>query len=134
MNERIGANGQGYAIHFRLRLPTAWNRRFFFQGGGGTNGALGNAVGPLQGQQPTVALALGYAVVSQDSGHDNVTNDDPTLAGRRLSVSTPRRARTSAITPTIRSRRSLQNLMDSITPGRRRRATTWGVRKAAAKG
>jgi feruloyl esterase len=81
MNERIGANGQGYAIHFRLRLPTAWNRRFFFQGGGGTNGALGNAVGPLQGQQPTVALALGYAVVSQDSGHDNVTNDDPSRSG-----------------------------------------------------
>jgi feruloyl esterase len=81
MNERIGANGQSYAIHFRLRLPTAWNRRFFFQGGGGTNGALGNAVGPLQGQQPTVALALGYAVVSQDSGHDNVTNDDPSRSG-----------------------------------------------------
>ena len=38
LNDRLGANGQRYAINFRLRLPTAWNGRFFFQGGGGTNG------------------------------------------------------------------------------------------------
>ena len=59
LNDRLGANGQRYAIQFRLRLPSAWNGRFFFQGGGGTNGVVGNAVGPLQGQQPTVALGLG---------------------------------------------------------------------------
>src|SRR4029453_5815554 len=64
MNERDGANGQRYAINFRLRLPHAWNGRFFFEGGGGSNGNIGNALGNLQGQQPTVALALGYAVVS----------------------------------------------------------------------
>ena len=81
MNERTGANGQRYAIHFRLRLPTAWNGNFFFQGGGGTNGVVGNAVGPLQGQQPAVALGLGYAVVSHDSGHDNAANDDPSRSG-----------------------------------------------------
>jgi feruloyl esterase len=81
LNERTGVNGQRYAINFRLRLPTAWNGRFFFQGGGGSNGTIGNALGALQGQQPTVALALGYAVVSQDSGHDNSTNNDPARGG-----------------------------------------------------
>lgn len=81
MNERVGVGGQRYAINFRLRLPTEWNRRFFFQGGGGTNGAVGSALGTLQGQQPTVALAMGYAVVSQDSGHDSAVNNDPALAG-----------------------------------------------------
>src|SRR5207249_2901498 len=43
MNERTGANGQRYAIKFHLRLPAAWNGRFFFEGGGGSNGNLGNA-------------------------------------------------------------------------------------------
>jgi feruloyl esterase len=79
--ERAGANGQRYAINYRLRLPTTWNGRFFFEGGGGSNGNLGAAVGVLQGNQPTVALALGYAVVSQDSGHDNATNNDPMRGG-----------------------------------------------------
>ncbi len=81
LNDRSGAYGQRYAIHFRLRLPTAWNGRFFFQGGGGTNGAIGDAVGRLQGQQPGAALGQGYAVVSQDSGHDNAANDDPSRSG-----------------------------------------------------
>ena len=81
INERTGANGQQYAIKFHLRLPTAWNGRFFFEGGGGSNGNLGNALGNLQGQQRTNALALGYAVVSQDSGHDNQTNNDPKRNG-----------------------------------------------------
>jgi feruloyl esterase len=81
MNERIGFNSHHYAIAFHLRLPVAWNGRFFFQGGGGTNGNLGNALGALQGNQPTNALALGYAVVSQDSGHDNIVNNNPALNG-----------------------------------------------------
>jgi poly(3-hydroxybutyrate) depolymerase len=81
LNERIGFNSQHYAINFHLRLPAAWNGRFFFQGGGGTNGTVGNALGALMGQQPTNALALGYAVVSQDSGHDNVVNNNPVLNG-----------------------------------------------------
>lgn len=81
MNDRTGANGQHYAIRFHLRLPTAWNGRFLFEGGGGSNGNLGDALGNLQGQQPTNALVLGYAVVSQDSGHDNAVNNDPKLNG-----------------------------------------------------
>jgi hypothetical protein len=81
MNERTGANGQRYAIKFHLRLPTAWNGKFFFEGGGGSNGNLGNALGNLQGQQRTNALSLGYAVVSQDSGHDNQVNNDAARNG-----------------------------------------------------
>jgi hypothetical protein len=79
--ERTGTNGQRYAINYRLRLPTMWNGRFFFEGGGGSNGNVGAAVGVLQGNQPTVALALGYAVVAHDSGHDNATNNDPLRGG-----------------------------------------------------
>jgi feruloyl esterase len=81
INDRTGANGQHYAIKFHMRLPTAWNGRFFFEGGGGSNGNIGDALGNLQGQQPTNALVLGYAVVSQDSGHDNTANNDPKLNG-----------------------------------------------------
>ncbi len=81
MNERTGTNGQHYAINFHMRLPTAWNGKFFFEGGGGSNGNIGAALGNLQGQQPTNALVLGYAVVSQDSGHDNAVNNDPKMNG-----------------------------------------------------
>ena len=81
INERTGTNGQKYAINFHLRLPAAWNGNFFFEGGGGANGNLGNALGNLQGQQRGNALALGYAVVSQDSGHDNRVNNDPERNG-----------------------------------------------------
>ena len=81
INERDGANNQRYAIKFHLRLPTNWNGRFFFEGGGGSNGNLGNALGNVQGQQRTNALSLGYAVVSQDSGHDNRENNDPQRNG-----------------------------------------------------
>ena len=81
MNERVGVNSQPYAIKFHLRLPAAWNGRFFFEGGGGSNGNLGSAYGNLQGQQRTNALTLGYAVVSQDAGHDNAVNNDPQRNG-----------------------------------------------------
>lgn len=61
------APNQTYAIRWMLRLPTDWNGRFYFAGGGGTNGNLGDALGGG-------ALARGYAVVSQDSGHNNAVN------------------------------------------------------------
>jgi feruloyl esterase len=81
MNERTGVNAQNYSIKFHLRLPTEWNGRFFFEGGGGSNGNLGNALGNLQGQQRTNALSMGFAVVSTDSGHDNAINNDPNRNG-----------------------------------------------------
>ena len=81
MDERTGANGQKYAIRFHLRLPTEWNGKLFYQAGGGGEGNLGSAIGTLPGQPGEVALPLGYAVVSQDSGHDNMSNNDPQMNG-----------------------------------------------------
>ena len=78
--ERAGAGGQHYAIRFHLRLPLEWNGRFFFQGGGGSNGNLGDALGGYSQAAPA-ALTQGFAVVSQDSGHDNALNNDPAHGG-----------------------------------------------------
>lgn len=80
MQERMGEAGQQYAIRFKLRLPERWNQRFFFQGGGGTNGDIGDAIGNIGAGVPS-ALARGYAVVSQDSGHDNARNSVPERGG-----------------------------------------------------
>lgn len=76
---RTGIDGQHYAVRFHLRLPEVWNGKLFFQGGGGSNGELGDAIGRL-GRSPS-ALAQGYAVLSQDSGHDNATNFNPMRGG-----------------------------------------------------
>ena len=81
LQERAGAHGQTYAIRFHMRLPQAWNGRFVFQGGGGTNGVVGDAQGALFGQPGGTALNRGYAVISSDSGHDNATNNDPQRQG-----------------------------------------------------
>jgi feruloyl esterase len=50
-------------------MPTAWNGRFMFQGGGGTEGAVPAATGSAGTLSPT--LAHGWAVASQDGGHEN---------------------------------------------------------------
>lgn len=83
LQERTGRLGQHYAIHYRLRMPQAWNGRLLFQGGGGTDGDLGNAIGDTGSAAPS-ALARGFAVVSQDSGHDNATNTDPAWGGQTV--------------------------------------------------
>ena len=67
INERVSPiDGQPYAIRFHLRMPTDWNRRFYYSGGGGTDGNLGNA--------DAAPIRDGYAVVSTDSGHNNAVN------------------------------------------------------------
>lgn len=81
LRERVGSDGQRYAVKFRVRLPTTWNGKFLFQGGGGTNGSIGSAIGTLQPGVPT-GLDVGYAVVSTDTGHDNATNSDPAKQGQ----------------------------------------------------
>jgi hypothetical protein len=83
VDQRIGVDGQSYAIKFRLRVPLdgRWSGRFLFTGGGGSNGNLRNAltaVGAL-----TSPLARGYAIVAQDSGHDNAANNVPMRSGTR---------------------------------------------------
>ena len=60
--QRIGTDGVQYGNMFEVRLPTAWNGRFLFTGGGGTEGAVPAATG---------GLAQGFATATQDGGHEN---------------------------------------------------------------
>ena len=71
MNERTSAaDGQSYAIGFQMRLPKAWNGRFYHQGNGGIDGAVVTATGPVNGGGgATHALMMGFAVLSSDAGH-----------------------------------------------------------------
>jgi hypothetical protein len=71
INKRIGSDGYPYGDGFEVRLPTAtdWNGRFMFQGGGGTEGSVPPATGSAGTLSPT--LAHGWAVASQDGGHEN---------------------------------------------------------------
>lgn len=69
LEERTGTDGKAYATGFELRMPAEWNERFYFQGGGGTDGSIRPAVGPNTIGHPP-ALTLGFAVVSTDGGHN----------------------------------------------------------------
>ncbi|MEO5793498.1 MAG: tannase/feruloyl esterase family alpha/beta hydrolase [Rhodoferax sp.] len=71
MNPRVSAvDGNNYAIGFEMRLPYAWNGRFFYQGNGGTDGSVVTATGGVNGGSgPTNALNMGFAVISSDAGH-----------------------------------------------------------------
>lgn len=69
MHERRGRDGQDYAIGFEMRLPQAWNGRFYYQGNGGLDGVVAPAYGALGGGPTTGALAQGFAVISADAGH-----------------------------------------------------------------
>ena len=72
INRRIGVDGRSYGIRFRLRLPTAWNGRFYMGGGGGSNGTL---------VDPTNVLPQGFATIGTDSGHDNSIDTDANAGG-----------------------------------------------------
>jgi feruloyl esterase len=69
MRARKGADGQDYAIGFEMRLPVAWNGRFYYQANGGIDGVVQPAQGALGGGPITGALAQGFAVISSDAGH-----------------------------------------------------------------
>ena len=71
IQSRTGADGNHYGTRFEVRLPTysEWNRRFMFQGGGGSEGALPAATGTAGTLSPTVAH--GWAVASENGGHEN---------------------------------------------------------------
>jgi hypothetical protein len=72
IRDRTGSDGKHYGIRFELRLPAsaAWNGKFFLQGGGGLDGMLSPAIGMIGPGMPT-ALDRGYAVASDDGGHEN---------------------------------------------------------------
>jgi tannase/feruloyl esterase len=61
-----------YVIGFQVQLPmpAAWNGRFMFQGGGGTEGATPTATGTTS-LSNTFGIVNGYAVASQNGGHFN---------------------------------------------------------------
>jgi feruloyl esterase len=61
-------DGKSYAIGFEMRLPGAWNGRFFYQANGGIDGSVATAQGG-GGPVPTTALQQGFAVISSDAGH-----------------------------------------------------------------
>ncbi len=69
MHQRKGSDGRDYAIAFEMRLPDAWNGRFYYQGNGGLDGNVQPALGALGGGPLTGALAQGFAVISSDAGH-----------------------------------------------------------------
>jgi hypothetical protein len=71
MNERTGPiDGKPYAIAFEMRLPTAWNGRFFYQANGGLDGFVTPAYGDILGGGPASSgLSKGFAVISSDAGH-----------------------------------------------------------------
>jgi Tannase and feruloyl esterase len=70
MHPRVSAvDGNSYAIGFEMRLPLAWNGRFFHQGNGGIDGTVVTATGATGGGPLTHALHQGFAVLSSDAGH-----------------------------------------------------------------
>ena len=68
IDERTGRDGKPYAIGFAVTLPTNWNGRFLFQGGGGLNGSVQPPLGSAYAGEQS-ALMRGFAVASTDSGH-----------------------------------------------------------------
>jgi predicted esterase len=63
-------DGKSYAIGFEMRLPNAWNGRFFYQANGGIDGRVATALGG-GGPVPVTALEQGFAVISSDAGHSD---------------------------------------------------------------
>jgi len=69
-------------IKFEVNLPTRWNNRMLQMGGGGFDGTLVSGLGGASNQIPTSAtpLALGYATLGSDSGHETAGGFDGRFA------------------------------------------------------
>lgn len=73
VNQHVSpADNCQYVIGFQVQLPltAAWNGRFMFQGGGGTEGSTPNATG-VTSLNSSFGLVNGYAVATQNGGHFN---------------------------------------------------------------
>jgi feruloyl esterase len=55
----------------QLPLPAAWKGRFMMEGGGGSEGAVPTATGTIGGSTGILEVSNGYAIASQDGGHEN---------------------------------------------------------------
>jgi hypothetical protein len=77
---------QQYGTRFEIRLPTVWNGRYMFQGGGGTEGSVPSATGSQTGTASFPELRNGYAVASQNGGHQT-SQLPPTLPATPTSPS-----------------------------------------------
>jgi feruloyl esterase len=85
LERRTGVNGVEYAIRFALALPDDWTGRFLFQGGGGLNGNVGRPLGAqVAGTNP--GLARGFAVVSNDTGHQGAVFDTSFFADQEAAL------------------------------------------------
>ena len=62
----------------QLPLPANWNHRFMMQGGGGVEGSVPNATGAIGGSTGIAEVSNGYAVASQDGGHEASLLKSPT--------------------------------------------------------
>jgi feruloyl esterase len=69
IERRTGVGQREFGTGFELRLPSEWNGRFLFQGGGGLDGVINPAIGALANSAQAPALARGFAVASTDAGH-----------------------------------------------------------------
>lgn len=85
INQRTGAGGVSYGIGFELALPVDWNGRYLLQGGGGLNGSVRPAIGPVAAGRNN-ALARGFAVASHDSGHQGSGFDESFHADQRAAL------------------------------------------------
>jgi Tannase and feruloyl esterase len=100
INQRTGAGGVSYGIGFELALPVDWNGRYLLQGGGGLNGSIRPAIGPVAAGASN-ALARGFAVASHDSGHQGAVFDQSFHADQRAALDF---AETSVRTVTLATR------------------------------
>ncbi len=62
----------------QLPLPANWNGRYMVQGGGGTEGSVPTATGTIGGSTGIAEVSNGYAIASQDGGHENTDLAAPT--------------------------------------------------------
>lgn len=85
INRRVGSGGVEYGIGFALNLPTTWEGRLLFQGGGAFNGAVRDPYGPNPDPKDP-ALARGFAVVSTDSGHNGAPFDVTFMADQQAGL------------------------------------------------
>lgn len=85
VDKRKGAGGKTYGIKFAIALPDTWSGRFLLQGGGGLNGSVGDPLGPVA-SDGRPALARGFAVISDDSGHEGAVFDDSFMADQRAAL------------------------------------------------